>query len=341
MESEPIEEIEEDLADVGVDEIDHEVDNEQATEALALAALLLFRRRVNEDLFERLGGLSRIRGRGRDLSGRSTTAQESTIRRAQSFGRDAIGDVERDVTRGIRRLSRIEAEYQIRRARRLGRDDQEAPGSLTTEQARQLGRNVPVLGRDLAEAFRRLAEGFGERVAEAIRLGIERGDSVDDIVAAVVTNLDSVTVKAERDIRRVVVTARTSANAGTRLRLAETFPGTWDRIQHISVLDSRTSAICVERSGSVYEVGSVFPVPPLHWNCRSTLRLIRVGDEPLDLPTGDEYLRSVSRRRQNEILGRAGADAWRGGRPVSRLVTPALRPISAAELRRRNRRRGS
>ena len=79
--------------------------------------------------------------------------------------------------------------------------------------------------------------------------------------------------------------------------------------RHISVLDSKTSAVCAARHGKLWDkkhqpIGHdwVFHVPPLHPNCRSMLVPASL-DEPFEGITGDDWVNSRSLKELQEQFG--------------------------------------
>ena len=79
--------------------------------------------------------------------------------------------------------------------------------------------------------------------------------------------------------------------------------------RHISVLDSKTSAVCAARHGKLWDKKHqptghdwVFHVPPLHPNCRSMLVPASL-DEPFEGITGDDWVNSRSLKELQEQFG--------------------------------------
>ena len=125
----------------------------------------------------------------------------------------------------------------------------------------------------------------------------------------------------------------------SRQRLYESILGIRGYI-HTSVLDSRTSVICLVRANSIWDLDhnpimgttEPFEIPPLHNNCRSFLR-VWFGDE-IEHLTGEDWLASRSADQQDALLGRGRADLWR--REVitwADLLNQQGRPLTLAELR--------
>jgi hypothetical protein len=135
-------------------------------------------------------------------------------------------------------------------------------------------------------------------------------------------------------------------------------------VQWVSTLDSRTSDICIVRSGKTWEFPSFKPIdhkipwnggPPAHWNCRSTFIPITKSFEELtggaikdrvepatrasmdgyvaaDL-TFDAFLRSKPPEFADEMLGKGRAELWRSGKiTLNQLLDQRGNPLTLAEL---------
>lgn len=89
----------------------------------------------------------------------------------------------------------------------------------------------------------------------------------------------------------------------------------YDRYQWVSVMDGRTTPICIERNGNVYEYGNG-PKPPAHYRCRSrTIPLM--AEVALPMPTFDAWFKEQPVEVQRD-LKQYSAPA-QGGGPVGRI----------------------
>lgn len=99
----------------------------------------------------------------------------------------------------------------------------------------------------------------------------------------------------------------------------------------ISVLDSRTSAVCRARSNKVYIVGQG-PVPPIHQNCRSSIRPY-VEDEEFPLSYSD-WLKQQPKEVVEDILGKGKASLFlKNEISLDRFVTQTGRELTLNELK--------
>lgn len=124
--------------------------------------------------------------------------------------------------------------------------------------------------------------------------------------------------------------------------------------RHVSTLDSRTSDQCIVRDGLRWDsvtkkpIGHNLPfrVPPIHWNCRSTLIPEIGGFEPADdatrassdgqvkaSTTFESYLKGKSAAFQDEVLGKGKAQLYRDGKITLRqLLDQSGNPLTLSEL---------
>ncbi len=105
-----------------------------------------------------------------------------------------------------------------------------------------------------------------------------------------------------------------------------------DGVRFTAVLDTRTTPICIRWDGTVWPVDSPdIQVPPLHWQCRSTL-VPEVAWERLGLEappettrasadgqissaiTAEQWFGRQSAATQDEMIGRTRAELYRAGK---------------------------
>ena len=143
-------------------------------------------------------------------------------------------------------------------------------------------------GKTVQKAFRGIAEDSGSRLSKAIRLGVLEGESLPQIVRRLKGPNLSFVSKPQNAIalrsalknsegmllsnKQIQTVVRTSVNqvqnAASQAVYAANKKVTGE-YQYVATLDARTSSICQRLDGQVfnYEKG---PVPPQHFNCRST-----------------------------------------------------------------------
>ncbi|KNY20438.1 hypothetical protein AKJ13_22320 [Methylobacterium sp. ARG-1] len=230
----------------------------------------------------------------------------------------------------------------------------------TTEQLQAIVMKRPFQGRVLREWAQGLEQGRTTKVHDAIRIGMVEGETVDQIVRRVrgtqaMGYKDGVLEITRRDAEAVVRTAVNHIASGASEAVYERNADLISGVRWVSVLDSRTTAVCQARDGKVYEPGKG-PRPPAHWNCRSTTtpvtksfrdlgidldevdagtRASMNGQVPADLTYG-AWLAKQPASLQDEVLGKAKGLLFRkGGLTVDKFVDRSGHAYTLDELRRR------
>lgn len=140
-------------------------------------------------------------------------------------------------------------------------------------------------GQVIEKAFRGLAESQAQRFNTTIRTGILAGESTPQIARRLVGNLDfgqlAKTAKQQALAggelikmadHQVLTVVRTSVQQVANTASQNVYQANQDvtkKYRYVATLDSRTSAICRSLDGKEYVYGKG-PLPPVHFNCRST-----------------------------------------------------------------------
>lgn len=141
-------------------------------------------------------------------------------------------------------------------------------------------------GKVLNKSFRGLAESQADLFAKTVRNGLLTGESTDKIARRLKGRLQfgdfgplSVRQLAQAGgeltsvaNHQVMALVRTSVNQVANASSQQTYEANQSvtsRYRYIATLDSRTSPICRALDGQEFDYGKG-PVPPQHFNCRST-----------------------------------------------------------------------
>ena len=195
------------------------------------------------------------------------------------------------------------------------------------------------------------------RVTRAVRIGIAEGESIPQI-------LTRTGAESRRDIIEMTAIIRTSVSHVTTQAREEVYKANRKYIKQLmwrSVLDNRTTAICMSRDGETYPIDDG-PRPPAHINCRSIMvPITRTWDElapsardalgdlppaqrsalggpvPTDMNYG-EWIRTQPIAIQEDALGKTRAALFRSGRiELNAFIDPTGRFYTLDELRRKER----
>jgi SPP1 gp7 family putative phage head morphogenesis protein len=188
-------------------------------------------------------------------------------------------------------------------------------------------------GEVVSKAFRGIAVDQAERFSQVVRQGLLTGEPTPDIAKRLIGSLqfgeEAKTVKqlvaaggqatAVAD-NQVITLVRTSINQVANTASQQVYEANQDitpRYRYVATLDTRTSAICRALDGKEFAYGKG-PMPPQHFNCRSTTvpiidpdilppsttatRASKDGQVPIDQSYG-EWLSKQPRSVQADALG--------------------------------------
>ena len=188
-------------------------------------------------------------------------------------------------------------------------------------------------GEVITKAFRGIAVDQAEQFSQVVRQGLLTGETTPSIAKRLIGNLqfgeDAKTVRqlvaaggqatAVAD-NQVMALVRTSINQVANTASQQVYEANQDitkKYRYIATLDSRTSSICAALDGREFEYGKG-PMPPQHFNCRSTTvpiidpdilppstiakRASADGPVPINTSYG-QWLKNQPRSVQEDVLG--------------------------------------
>jgi SPP1 gp7 family putative phage head morphogenesis protein len=188
-------------------------------------------------------------------------------------------------------------------------------------------------GEVLEKAFRGVAVDQAERFSQVVRNGLLTGETTPSIAKRLIGNLQfgeeaktvrqlvaaggQATAVADNQIMALV---RTSINQVANSASQQVYEANQDitkKYRYVATLDSRTSSICAALDGREFEYGRG-PMPPQHFNCRSTTvpiidpdilppstiakRASADGPVPVNMNYG-QWLAEQSNKVKAEVLG--------------------------------------
>lgn len=237
-------------------------------------------------------------------------------------------------------------------------------------------------GKVLEKAFRGLAIDQAERFSQTIRSGLLSGETTPQIARKLTGTLEfgeqAKTVKqlvaaggqatAIAD-NQIVTLVRTSINQVANAASQQVYEANQDitkKYRYVATLDLRTTAICRALDGQEFEYGTG-PLPPQHFNCRSTTvavidyeelgfeppapakRAAKGGMVPADTTYGEWLTRQQPgeskedlKRRQAEALGAEKVnyfnrlvDKYGAKNAMAKLVSADGSELTLEQLRRK------
>lgn len=188
-------------------------------------------------------------------------------------------------------------------------------------------------GAVVEKAFRGIAEDQAERFSQVVRQGLLTGEPTPAIAKRLIGSLQyGEEAKTVRQLMaaggeltavadgQVMALVRTSINQVANAASQQVYEANQDitkKYRYVATLDARTSAICRALDGREFEYGKG-PMPPQHFNCRSTTvpiidpdilppsttakRASKDGPVPINMSYG-EWLAKQPRAVQAEAIG--------------------------------------
>ena len=227
-------------------------------------------------------------------------------------------------------------------------------------------------GEVITKAFRGIAVDQAERFSQVVRQGLLTGETTPSIAKRLIGSLQfGEEAKTVRQLvaaggqatavadNQVITLVRTSINQVANTASQQVYEANQDitkKYRYVATLDTRTSAICRALDGQQFEYGKG-PMPPQHFNCRSTTvpiidpdilppsttatRASKDGQVPINQSYG-EWLAKQPRSVQAEALGSGKvayfnklADKYGPRDAIAKLVRDDGAEVTLEQLRKR------
>ena len=202
----------------------------------------------------------------------------------------------------------------------------------------------PFQGRILKDWLAGTDESIAARVRDVIRQGFIEGRPTADIVrtlrgTAAAGYKDGVLEGTRRNVEAVVRTALTHTSSVAHEAVYRANADVITGVEWVSVLDNRTTLICISLDGKVFPIDKG-PRPPAHFGCRSTTspHVGPIDGVPaLERTTYAQWLKGQPASVQDDILGPTRGRLYRqGGLTVDRFVDRAGHTLTLDQLRARD-----
>jgi len=224
-------------------------------------------------------------------------------------------------------------------------------------------------GATISSWFGQLNETTRFNISRAVKNGVMLGLTNSQIAKSILGNGDKGSepiAKSRRDGVAIIRTATQTVANDVRVAGYEENADIIKAVQWVATLDSRTSDICMARSGKSWTLPDFVPIghsipwnggPPAHWACRSTslpvtrsmaeitgkaadkiaprTRASMNGAVPREM-TFDQFLKGKPTAFADEMLGVGRADLWRSGKiTLAQLLDQRGNPLTLAQLEAR------
>jgi len=157
----------------------------------------------------------------------------------------------------------------------------------STSELRKIVTSRPFQGRVIRDWAATLEASERRRIMNEIRIGLSQGQDVNTIVSRIVgtsrlSGRDGITARTRRDLQAVVRTAINHISSASAREFALANKHLFSKEIWVSILDGRTSDICLFLNGKLFNVGKG-RYPPAHYNALAEGSLIETDDGPVSI----------------------------------------------------------
>jgi len=189
--------------------------------------------------------------------------------------------------------------------------------------------------KSISQNVKNISAGELVRMQTKVRAGLAKGLSQNEIINDVLKT----TKITEFQAKTLTRTAITSTQTAALRKVAEDNKDLLKGFMFTAILDSRTSPVCTHHNGKLYDVDDKRFVPPLHWNCRSSLVPVLKSKEDL-LETANVKRTILSKKKDESLTGVApkleNFGSWLKRQPMN-IQEKMLGSMDAVELFRRGK----
>lgn len=230
--------------------------------------------------------------------------------------------------------------------------------NATPEITRQAVNSAQIIaGSPLEKWWQKQSNDLAFKFEGIIRQGMLDGKQTSQLISEVKELMATSRRHSETLVRTAVMKVHDKAQEIVRDNNLDILKGE----QQISTLDLRTSDVCRVRDGKAWDLDKKpigdhdlpYARPPLHPNCRSTMRLLtkswrELGFDIDEIPentrasmdgqvkqglTYEDWLKGKTPAEQDTVLGKGKADLWRRGVITFRdMLSQDNRPLTLKEL---------
>lgn len=232
-----------------------------------------------------------------------------------------------------------------------------------------IAQSAVIQGGTMGEWFGQLNETTRFNISRAVKNGVSLGLTNAQIAKSIMGKGDKGSepiAKTRRDAMAITRTATQTVANDVRMASYMENADIIKAVQWVSTLDSRTSDICIVRSGKTWTFPEFKPIghsipwdngPPAHWACRSTsipvtssmaeitgkaqnqiaprTRASMDGQVAQNL-TFDQFLKNKPPEFADEMLGKGRAELWRSGKiTLNQLLDQRGNPLTLTQLERK------
>jgi SPP1 gp7 family putative phage head morphogenesis protein len=279
-----------------------------------------FIREVREDIISKLAV---ARSENREFS---VARQKALLANFDDMHREVYSRLKGDLDEGFEELAKAQGIWQADSLKSV--DVVGRLNAVSSAQVVAAAKSRPMQGRLLKDWLKDLEPAHRKRIAAQLAISFAEGESLTTAIG----RMRDASLKNGRGLEALIRTANTHVASAASASVYEANADIVERYEWRSILDSRTTRVCMGRDGNTYIVGKG-PMPPAHIGCRSTTSPVLKDFPPPERETYQEWLARQPESIQNDILGPNLASLFRsGGVSVKDFVDDKGKVLTLAQL---------
>ena len=177
---------------------------------------------------------------------------------------------------------------------------------VTKPKARELLAEVtgPTMrgSKTIGQNVQNISAGELVRIQSKVKAGLAKGSSQNEIIADVLKT----TKITEYQAKTLTRTAITSTQTAALRKVVNDNKDIIKGYMFTAILDSRTSPICSHHNGKIYDLDDTRFLPPLHWNCRSSMvPVLKSKEELINEKTPKINKLNLAKKKPESLTGQA------------------------------------
>jgi hypothetical protein len=211
---------------------------------------------------------------------------------------------------------------------------------LSDQDVKDLITTLTIQGGTLLSWWGKFGDNLNFQIANQIRMGAASSETLsqvlDRVIGNVATNNSNPLQRAGQAGEMLTRTATLGVGNSVLIETMKLNGHAISGMQQISVLDNRTSQICIAYAYKIWDldgkpIGHDLPFnggPPRHFNCRSIIVPVALDDGSVMNYDVTEWLDRQSNRTQNQLIGKGKAELFRAGKiGINDLVDQSGHPL--------------
>jgi SPP1 gp7 family putative phage head morphogenesis protein len=230
---------------------------------------------VQKDILKKLEArLSRALAKGVDPGPWSTARLNNLLVDIKAVNAEAYKAIGKQLTTDLGKAAQYEAAWQAQTMEKV-LPIRWAATKPSAELLQSIVKDLPLAGKTMVQEVSKQAANQLAAVRSQVAIGMAQGETVEQMVQRVAGAPRAIPPRPgvlKISKARAETLVRTSVNHTTTSARQATYAANQDVLkgyQYVATLDARTTLICASLDGSVHQFGKG-PLPPQHWNCRST-----------------------------------------------------------------------